>query len=686
MAVARDLRPLFDPRSVAIVGASNDPSKWGQWLARDAVRAEHRRDVYLVNRSGAEILGRPSYRSLAELPGEPELVVLAVRESAFEETVEEALEAGARALVAIAAGLGESGNEGRRREKAVAERVRAAGAVLLGPNCMGVFDAGTELDLGTNDFAPGAIGLISQSGNLALEVSLLAADVGLGVSRFASLGNQADLEAAELVAAFVKHPGTRVIGVYCEDFRDGRDFARTAQAAVEAGKPVLLLAGGSSAAGVRAARSHTGALVSDSVAIDAACRAAGLIRVATPRELVDLAQLLLAPSRPGGRRVAIVTEGGGSAVVAADRANGLGLELPELSAELSSAIGQLMPPTAATTNPVDFAGAAEQDLRTYELVPELLLDSGEVDTVLMSGYLGGYSHTSEELREPETQAAHGLARAATKAGRPLVVQTMYWQSPPALALREHDYPVYRDIDAALSSIARVARTEPPRGVPDLPPPAPVESRDDGYFAARALLADAGVPFAAARRASSPKDTTAVAADLGYPVVVKALGLLHKSDAGGVAVGLADETELREAVSTMAERLSPEGYAIERMFAAPDAVELIVGTRRDPRFGPIVLVGIGGVYAELLRDIAVALAPAEADELERLLLDLRGAGLLTGIRGRPVLAVREAAEAAAALSRVAAAHPEIAELETNPLLVTADQAVALDARVVYSQPE
>jgi len=256
----RDLTPLFDPRSVAIVGASNDPAKWGNWLARGALRGEHRRPVYLVNRNGGEVLGRPAYASLADLPDAPDLVVVSVPAGAFERAVDDALAAGARALVGITAGLGESGEEGLDRERALVERVRAAGAVLLGPNCLGVFDATSDLGLASNEFPPGAIGLISQSGNLALELGLLARDHGMGFSRFASVGNQADVDLAELVAAFAAHSPTELIAVYAEDFRDGRAFV---DAAAACGKPVILLTVGRSEASVRAARSHTGALVSD---------------------------------------------------------------------------------------------------------------------------------------------------------------------------------------------------------------------------------------------------------------------------------------------------------------------------------------------------------------------------------------------------------------------------------------
>ena len=673
----RDLRALFEPRSVAVVGASNDPAKWGQWLARGALLGERRRRVFLVNRSGGEVLGRPAFRALDALPERPELVVLAVPASAFEEAVDASLEAGARAIVAIAAGLGETSEDGRRREQAVVERVRAAGAVLLGPNCMGLYDATAELDLATSDFVPGGLGIVSQSGNLAIELSLLGKDAGLGISRFVSIGNQADLEAAELVAALAEHEPTRLIAVYLEDFRDGRSFAR---AAAHAGKPVVLLAGGQTAAGVRAARSHTGALVSDSVAVDAASSAAGILRVSTVRELVDVAQLLLAPDPPPGRRLVIVSDGGGSAVVAADLSITAGLELPQLSDSLAARLSAVMPNTATTTNPVDFAGAGEQDLESYERVPRLLLESGEVDALLLTGYLGGYSATSDELRAPETEAARGLARATAETGRPAVVQTMYWQEAPAVALREAGVPVFREIDSAVRSLARVVNRPTASGVPGLPPPAEAW-HGSGYLDARELLASAGVTFPEARRVTTIDEALAAAGELGYPVVLKALGFEHKSDAGGVALGLEDAASLEAAFEAMP---ASEDYVVERHLAAPGAVELIAGCRFDPRFGPVLLVGLGGIMAEVLHDTAVALAPAPADLVEELILGLRGAALLTGARGRPPLAVRAAADTCAAISRVAAEHPELTDLEVNPLLVTATEAIGLDARA-HSQP-
>lgn len=677
----RDLRPLFDPRSVAVLGASSDPAKWGQWIAAGALRGAHRRDVWLVNRNGGEILGRQAFRSLDELPGAPELVVIALPAPAFEDAIDASLTAGARAIVAVTAGLGELGEEGRARELAVVERVRAAGAVMLGPNCLGVYDASAELDLGSNEFSPGSMGIISQSGNLALELSLLAAQYGVGVSRFASLGNQADIEAAELVEAFAADEATSVIGVYCEDFRDGRTFARAGAAALAAGKQVVLLAAGGSEAGARAAASHTGALASDSAAVDAACRAAGIQRVTTPKELVDVALACLAPHRPRGRRVAIVGDGGGTGVVSADLATAAGLELPHLSEELRAKLTAIAP-TIVTTNPVDLAGAGEQDFWNFARVTEAVLASGEVDAVIFTGYFGGYSQMNEAFGERETAVARAIAAAAAGTGRPLLAQAMFWDSGPARALRKGGVPVYRDIEAVIATLAALVEQElrPAAGVAEVGAAArPV--RGGGYFEARELLAEGGVPFTPARRATTAAEAREAAAAVGYPVALKALGPLHKSDAGGVALGLADEHALADALSDMAARLAPEGYSVEAMADTSAGVELIVGCKRDARFGPLVLVGLGGVYAELMRDVAVALAPAGVDELEELLLSLRGAGVLTGARGRAPLDVRAAAEAAAALSRVAAAHPEIAEIEVNPLLVTPGGAVGLDARIV-----
>jgi acetate---CoA ligase (ADP-forming) len=661
MLQQRRLDSLFAPSSVAIVGASRDPGKWGGRLARGALKGAHRRTVSLVNRHGGEILGSRAYPSLGDLPDPPELVVACVPAPLFEETVETALDAGARAIIGITAGLG------AEAESAAADRVREAGATLLGPNCLGVYDRDAELDLAPwVDFPPGSIGLIAQSGNLSLELGLLAGREGLGFSRFASLGNQADLEAAELLEEFARHDGTQLIALYVEDFRDGRSFARAAQ---EAGKPVVLLTVGESAAGLRAARSHTGALVSDLAAVDAACRAAGIVRVSTPRELVDAAAALLRGTRLRGRRIAVVGDGGGHGVVAADALVRVGLELPVLSAELASALAGELPETAATGNPVDFAGGAEQDLTSFDRVVRRLVASGEVDGLLLTGYFGGYG------TERERDVAAALAEAT--ADVPLVVHTLYPDGDAAGVLRAGGSLVYREIERAAHALAVLA----PRAVRVIPDTGDgIDRVGEGYFSSRALVQSAGIPLAEARPVRTLDEARVAAEELVYPVVLKNLGREHKSEAGGVVLGIADAAELEAAFG------EPGHWSVERLAPLGDGVELIVGTRRDARFGPLLLVGLGGIHAELLRDVAVALAPVEPEEAEALLRSLRCAELLSGARGRPSLDVGAAARAASALSHLAARAPWLAELEVNPLLVTSRGVLGLDARLVGTMEE
>ena len=680
-ATRRDLKGLFEPDSVAIVGASDDPAKWGNWLARGALRGASRRAVHLVNRRGGEVMGLRAYRALAELPGPPELAVLAVPPAVLEQAAADAIAAGCRALVVITAGEAD-GDAGGTRDAALAARAREAGVILLGPNCLGVFDAAAELELVPNDLPRGSIGLLSQSGNLALEIGLLAEAAGLGFSRFVSLGNQAELEAAELIHELAQHDGTDLIAVYAEDFRDGRAFARAAEAATRAGKPVVLLAVEHSEATARAVRSHTGALASDSAAIDAACRAAGMERVHGPQELVDLAQGLLRAGRPRGRRVAVLADGGGHAGIAAALANSAGLELPALSTELKTVLRAGLPRTAAVANPIDLAGGGEADIHSFDRTACAVLGSGEVDAVLMTGYFGGYTRYAETLGRGEASVAEALARAAAASARPLFVQTMHPEAAAARALRHGGVPVYGAVERAVGVLARLAAgaERPARGVPALPGSAePIV--DDSYADARALLADGGIPFAPGRVVMTAERAAGAAAEIGYPVVVKALGVMHKSDVGGVVAGVGDEQALLSACADLRARLAPPALAVERMAPVEQGVELLVGARWDARFGPVALVGLGGLFTEVLRDVAVALAPVDAATALDLLLSLRAAPLLRGARGRPAMDLDAAASAIAALSRVAAAHPEIAELEVNPLLALPEGVLGLDARVV-----
>ncbi|MGW0828362.1 acetate--CoA ligase family protein [Streptomyces sp. NPDC002845] len=680
----RDIEALFNPRSIAIVGASDDPEKYGNWLAVRAVVGA--RPVHLVNRSRSTVLGRPAVPSLAGLGEEVDLAVVTVSAAAFEEAVDDALRAGVRAIVGITSGLGELGGEHLVRQRALVQRVRQAGAVLLGPNCLGVLDHTAALDACANTFPVGTVGLVSQSGNIAVDVATRLADYGMGISRFASIGNQADVDCADLIDSMAAHDGTDAVAVYCEGFQDGRRFARAAARATAAGKPVVLLTVGRGAASVRGAASHTGAMVSSDVAIRSVCAAAGAELVTSPAEMADLLQALTRTALPAGPRVAVFADGGGHASLAGDAVEIRSLLVEPFSTETRALVAAELASAPGISNPIDTAGAGEKDIELFSRVSRILTGAADVDSVLLTGYFGGYRKYSTELGHAELRVARELADIATRSAKAFIAHLMFDTSPAAQVLREGGVAVYRDVETAAWVLERITARggAAASGVPDVPPPSPPLT-ESGYTAARRQLASAGIPFVRAAEVSTREELRRAASRMRFPMVLKALGDEHKSDRGGVVLGIPDLSRLEEAWLDLRHRLGPPAVSVEEMADLTDCVEIIVGVRRDPSFGPVVLVGIGGVYTELLRDIRCALGPVTPAAARGLLLSLKGTWLLTGFRGRPAVDLDAAARVVSAVSLFAAAHPEIDEIECNPVAVTPKGATALDARIVLADP-
>ena len=687
--MCRDLRALFEPRSVAVVGASGDTSKWGGDVSVRLLRGAHRRSVYLVNGRGGEILGQRAFPSLRDLPDAPELVILTMPARFLEPVVDDCVAVGAKAVVAVTAMLGEMGAEGRAREQAAVERLRAAGAVLVGPNCLGVADTSSDLyAVAYLDVRPGCVGLISQSGGFGEELNLRFGEFGLGFSRFIAIGNQADVDTPTLLRSFVGHEPTRAVVVYAEELRDGLEFARAAHELVSSGTAVVLLSPGRSDASARVARTHTGSLTSDAVVVDAACRAAGVLRVNTQKEAVETLVALIGGVWPAGRRVAVVSDGGGPGAICADVATVAGLSVPELSPETQDRLEALLPANAGCTNPVDFA-AATYDPEAYERVISIVADSHEVDAIVASGVIGFWGARfpeQTEMVEKERRSLLRMAKYVRESGLPLLCNTPE-SSPVVDELRAGGLPIYRDVESAVAVLARlVAASRTPAGAPELPPPSAPLVRE-GYWEARRALTEAGVPLAESRRVSSADvaECALAAEELGYPVALKAADLLHKSDAGGVVLDIRDAKALAAAVEDLRDRLgaAADELAVEAMAPTSQGVELIVGCRWDARFGPLLTVGMGGLYTELLADTQTVLAPVDEQTATQLFQALRGAPLLEGARGRPRLDLTAAARASSSLSRFAAAHPEVAAVEVNPLLVLPQGVVGLDARLVLS---
>ncbi|QSE92616.1 acetate--CoA ligase family protein [Rhodococcus pseudokoreensis] len=678
----RDLTALFDPSSIAIVGASNDPAKYGNWLAVRALRDQIRRPAYLINKTRPTILDHPAVPSLTALDAPVDLAVIAVPAAGFDEAVDDAIAANVRAIVAITAGLGESGADGLARQNALVARLRDAEIPMLGPNCLGVLDNTTGLDATVNEFRPGSVSIISQSGNVAIDLAEHFTEQGLGVARFASLGNCADLDVADLIDSCVDHEGTAAIAVYCEGFKDGRKFARAAARAADAGKPVVLLSVGRGAASTRGAASHTGSLVTSSVVLEAVCEATGTELVSSPFEMANLLQALVRTRPPAGSRVAVLADGGGHASLASDSLEDAGLHVEEFSAELSARVAGELPPTAATSNPIDLAGGGEQDITCFARVAQRLIDAPEADAVLMTGFFGGYGDYDPAVAPGEIQAGHDIGALVAESEASFIAQTMFADSKPAQAMRESGIAVYRNVEHAAWALSRLSRRAQAGAhpLPVLPEPA-APLTETGYWPARRALTAAGIPFVPAAEVSTIAELEAAVAGLQFPLVLKALGDEHKSDNGGVILNIADHTALVEAWDDVQARLAPPVCSIEEMADLSGAVELIIGVRRDPTFGPIVLVGIGGVYTELLEDTRCALGPVTAVQARELLLSLRGSALLTGFRRKPAVDVDAAANLVATLSAYAAEHPEIGEIECNPIAVTPTAAVALDARII-----
>jgi len=678
------LDALFAPRTVAVVGASDDSAKWGHILARRALEHAGDRTVLLVNRHGGEVLGRPAYATAeaaaATLGRTVDLAVLCVPAGGFVASVTDAVAAGARAIVAITAGLSETGADGARVEAEALAVARRAGAVLVGPNCLGVVDTTTGLQLAHAALPAGDVAVLSQSGNLVLDLAGLLAARGLGVSRFVSLGNQADLGVVDLLRACVEHEGTRAVAVYAEDLVDGRAFLDAARALRDAGKPLVLLAPGRTEAAVRSAVSHTGSLTSSSMVVDAACAAVGAHRVDHPTQMADLLVGLRSTRRMAGRRVAVLTDGGGHGAVAADALASAGLLTPVLTGPVTAELEAALWAQATVTNPVDLAGAGEQDAASYARGVQVLLDCDQVDGVLLTGFFGGYSTEQSNLTEPELAAARQMAEVVTAQGKPLVAQTIHPDSPAAQLLRAAGVPVHRDVDRACAVLAGLVES----GTSGLAEPVPAAQppvSDTSYAAARAFFGRAGVAFPEAVSVSDEAGLEAALDTVGLPVVLKATGRAHKSEGGGVVVGLADRDAARAAYADLVARLAPPAVSVEAMADPVDGVELVVGCVRDPKFGPVVLVGLGGVFTEVLADTACAIAPVSSGAARGLLTSLQGAPLLAGARGRAPVDLDALADLVARVSRLAAAHPELAELELNPVLARPGGVLALDARIV-----
>lgn len=668
---------FFTPKRLAIVGASADRRKWGWMAAEQALRDASDREVFLVNARGGEILGQRCHSSVNTLPDGLDLAVITLPSGAFESTINTLVDKGTRAILAITAGFGESGAEGRDTEQRVVQRVRAAGAAMVGPNCMGVFDGHAPFRcMPWAEIEPGPVGFISQSGGLIMDLSLRLADCGLGLSRTVSIGNQADVGIAEFVRNLGAHVPTRVVAVYGESFIGGREVFREIERVVASGKPVIVMSPDSTVAAHRAARSHTASIATRRRVVEAAARDAGAFYVNNLREMTEVIQALVVPQRGRGRRTFVVTDTGGPGVLLAGEVERVGLSMPLPSSALKAGIEAALTPRAVVGNPIDLVD--NLNVEPAVAVLQALVASDEVDAVLMN--LHAFVHDT-----PAMEASMGIALAAVAhaSGKPMVVSCRSLSIPGARALVQGGIPVFRDGDAAARALAVMCREDAPRarGVAAAPHPPHGERIDTAdYLTAQHLFGVAGIEVTEAHPASSLRAALDAARDLGYPVVLKAISINRKTDAGGIVLGIAGPVQLEREWQRLSTSLAGASLAVEAMISMPDAVELLVAVHRDQTMGPVLVLGLGGIHADLSADSAMLLAPVGPEDVERALRSLKAAPRLFGHRGRASISMVAVAQVAAALCDLAFKHPELDTLEINPLLVSPERAIALDARI------
>ncbi|HEY7455239.1 MAG TPA: GNAT family N-acetyltransferase [Thermoleophilaceae bacterium] len=684
------VRHFLEPASIAVVGVSRRAGSVGaQTLAN--VLSEFDGPVYPVNHHGHRVQGMRTYRSVADLPETPELVVVATPADQVVKVARECALVGVPALLVLSAGFAEAGREGARRQDALVATCRAAGMRLVGPNCLGVIGRAGRVNA---TFAPqppprGRVGLLSQSGGVGLALMEQANALGLGLSSFVSIGNRPDVSANDVLEFWEDDPETEVVLLYLESFGNPRNFARIAQR-LSAKKPVIAVHAGRSSAGARAAASHTGAAIAGSGAgVDALLEYAGVVRADTLGELFDAAALAAAQPLPQGRRVAVVTNAGGPAILCADACHAAGLELPELSRKLRRKLARGLPPHAATANPVDMlAGAGPTE---FQEAVATLASSGEVDAVIAI-FVPALAAGVDEV-----DAA--VARGAGEAAAPVLFTTF---GPPD-GDRDGTWPPrfsYPENAArALASLARHAewRREPRGELPRLDGVRRAEAAelvaaavaDGGRWLtdeeALRLLACWGIPLVEQRIAPGPTAAGRAAAELGGPVALKASGsgILHKTELGAVELGLTGEASVARAAQRMSRRLravgiAPERFVVQRQLSA--GVEMLAGIASDPLLGPLVACGAGGTAVEVLGDVAVRLAPLTDRDAAQMVRSLDTFPLLDGFRGAPRADVPALEELLLRLGALAEAHPEVAELDCNPVVVAPRGATVLDARV------
>lgn len=694
-----DLSALLAPRSVAVIGASRRESNMGRQILYNLIHYGFTGSVYPVNPHAPSICSVKAYPHIGDLPERADLAVIVVPKEQVLTTVEECGVAKVKGLIVISAGFREVGGEGVGRESRLMEIVQRYGMRMIGPNCMGVVNADPAISMNAT-FAPtmppfGHAAFVSQSGALGLSVLDYAREYGIGISQFVSIGNKPDVSSNDLLERWETDPSVKVILMYVENFGNPRHFLEIASRITKT-KPIIVVKSGRSRAGARAASSHTGALAANDTAVDAMLAQAGVLRASSVEDLFDLAMGFGVSALPRSRRTAVLTNAGGPGILAADAMETHGLELVELSPATVERLRPLFPPEASIRNPLDMIASATPE--GYKAALTAFLADPAIDAVVPI-FVPPFGVKQEDVCEAIVSAA------AEVPSKPMLAVLMGREGLPQgrAELHEAGIPAYifpESAARALNSLNR-QREWAERA------PALVTARTVDRAAAEVILAGAraakreqltqvesiallrayGMPVAETRFVATEAELGAAGSAVGYPLAMKLASsdITHKTDVGGVMLGIADSAQLADAYTRMmttvrakAPKATIDGVVLQRMVTG--GCETIAGIARDSNFGPQLMFGLGGVFVEALQDVVFRIAPVDEVQALDMMHGIRGARLLDGVRGAPPVSKDAIAEVLVRLGQMAMAHPEIAELDINPLLAFPDGAIAVDARV------
>lgn len=699
------LTEFFTPNSVAVIGASTDPRKLGYSVLENLIEGGYaaQGEIYPINLTATEILGVPAFPTVQDVPGPIDLAVIVIPYPYVPDALRTCGEKGIPAVIVISAGFREAGREGLERELELIEIARQDGIRLIGPNCLGVIDTYTPLNASFSAGTPpkGPMAFMSQSGALGTAVLDISLAGRLGLSKFVSLGNKADVDEIDLLNAWSDDPHTQVIMIYSEGMANGQEFIKTARQ-VTAIKPVVAIKSGVTQSGSRAVSSHTGSLAGSEQAYHAAFHQAGVLRAQSMQSLFDIALALGYQPLLQGDRIAIITNAGGPGILATDALERSGLSMARFENETISSLGQFLPDAASAANPVDVLGDARAD--RYQFALEIVVADPNVDGLLVV-------LTPQAMTEIDA-TAEAVGRFSKSIDKPIITSFMGEAQVESgidllgtFGVPNYPFPERAALAfKAMSDYQKVLNRPTPEYVKydvdhhttlEVLERVRAEDRHSiGDSEARQILTAYGLQIPKSEIAATPDEAVDLAHQIGFPVVLKIASpdILHKTDIGGVKVGLESAEDVRDAFELMvyrAQRYLPQahlwGCLVQQMVPA-GGQEVLVGMNRDPQFGPLVTFGLGGIYVETLKDVTFRVAPISVQEAELMLSEIRAHALLDGVRGKPPLDKDAIVDALLRIAQLVQDFPEIVELDINPLMVypQGQGAIAIDMRLVLSK--